>query len=147
MSVTHTQYQAIRLAIKAHDGQLDKAGEDYIHHPIAVAANMKEDGYDSDDILAVAVLHDVVEDTDTTIELIQKLFGDTISQAVKAITKRDGEKYKDYLKRVKGNEIAHIVKLYDIAHNLSPARMCHLKTETRKRLVTKYTNALYYLHS
>lgn len=92
---------ALNLAIKAHKGQKDKGGVDYIHHPITVAYFM-----DTDEEKAVAYLHDVVEDTKITFSDLEELFPDEIVDALKAITKVNGEKYEDYLKRVSKNRIA-----------------------------------------
>lgn len=132
--------KAIRLAVRAHDGQLDKAGMPYILHPLRVMESVK-----SIDHKIVAVLHDIVEDTGVTLHHIHEEFGAEVADAIDAITKRDGEKYEQYLERVKSNKIAKEVKLADMADNSKPERLKHLPADTQLYLVKKYTKARIYL--
>lgn len=104
---------AYKIAVNAHKGQTDKAGADYIDHPIAVANQME-----TDTEKAVAYLHDVVEDTDITLNQLSTYgFSLEILDAVDAITRREQEQYRDYIERVKENAIALKVKLADLRHN------------------------------
>lgn len=106
------------LCIEKHEGQYDKAGEPYAVHPIAVAASVE-----GDEVKMAAYLHDVVEDTDTTLNDLSELgFPNAVVAAVDALTRRDYETYEVYLERLAGNPIAVKVKLADLAHNLSPER-------------------------
>ena len=89
----------------------------------------------------VALLHDVVEDTDVPLSRIEAAFGPRIASAVDAITTRDGEDRSDYYARVAANPLARAVKLCDLADNESPARMARLDPETRARLERKYARA------
>lgn len=146
--------QAIRIATMAHLGQLDKAGFPYILHPIRVAEAMNSE---SDRI--VAVLHDVVEDTDVeqtdTGELV--LNGNMLirllpneSDALRAMTKLekvDGryESYREYLDRVRSSEIATRVKLADMTDNSRPDRLAHLSVQKQVRLAAKYARGRHYL--
>ena len=134
---------ALRLAVGAHAGQLDKAGQPYILHPLRVSMRIARiTGYD-EPAAVVALLHDVLEDTDTDVwDLISEGYSDEIIQAVEAITHREGESYTDYLKRVKQNDIALIVKLADISDNLGPERLDLLEPELAVRLIEKYGIAL-----
>jgi len=138
--------KVITLAVEAHDGQTDKVGDPYIFHPLRV---MMDCNTLTEKI--VAVLHDIVEDTDITFEDIRALFssdqtlGRTVVDAVDAMTKRDGEKYEDYLLRVKQNPIALSVKLSDIQDNISPKRQERLSIENRTMLQKKYEKALLFL--
>lgn len=132
---------AIKIALAAHKGQRDKAGFPYILHPLHVMGQMN-----SENQMIVAVLHDTVEDTELTLEgLYLEGFSDRVVRAVDAITKRDGEFYRDYLKRVKSNPLALSVKLADIGHNSSPKRLENLDAKTSEYLATKYKKALDFL--
>ena len=127
---------AYRLAITAHAGQLDKAGVDYIEHPVAVARAVSHLGSAHE---VAAVLHDTVEDTDITLDDIRDQFGDRVADAVEALTRRNGEAYPDFIRRAATNEIARAVKRADVAHNLS--RPASLTASLEER----YTRALEHL--
>jgi guanosine-3',5'-bis(diphosphate) 3'-pyrophosphohydrolase len=112
-----TLEQAIALAASAHAGQLDKAGQPYILHPLRVMLAFKPTEVDEQ---IAAVLHDVVEDTHLTLDAL-RLYGlpDHLVDAIDALTKRKaaGETYRDYVRRLAGNRIARRVKVADITHN------------------------------
>lgn len=111
--------KALEIANKAHAGQKDKGGQPYIHHPLAVA-NMVQKPVEK----IVALLHDVIEDSDVTIDDLRAAgFGDEVINAVFAITKIKGESYEDYLERVAGNSIATAVKIADMTHNSDISRI------------------------
>ena len=134
---------AEEIATRAHAPQVDKAGQPYILHPQRVARAVAAlYGPESDEVV-VAFLHDVVEDTDWTLEDLE-LAGCTQRQldAIAAITKTSHEPNVDYIARVKANEVAHHVKLADLADNSSPARMNQLDDDTQDRLRIKYGKAL-----
>ena len=128
--------QARICAAIFHNGQTDKAGEDYLFHLSRVAGRL------SGDDQIVAWLHDVIEDTEYEMSDIKSYFPDNIASAVDAITKRNGETYAAYLKRVKSNDMALRVKLADIADNSDPERLAKLDEKTRVRLKMKYETAL-----
>ncbi len=109
---------AFIIAKIAHGKQKDRTGASYIYHPVRVASDVT---FEKEKI--VALLHDVVEDTRVTLEDIAYIFDRQIVEAVDAITKRDGEEYKEYLNRIKNNEIATVVKLADIKDNLDRSRL------------------------
>ena len=128
---------AYRLATTAHAGQVDKAGVDYIRHPMAVAEAVRHLGSDHE---VVAVLHDTVEDTEVTLDQIRDRFGDCVADAVDALTRRKGETYTDFIRRAAKNEIARAVKRADVTHNLSrPASLT-------PSLEERYTRALEQLY-
>jgi (p)ppGpp synthase/HD superfamily hydrolase len=107
--------QALKLATKAHEGQTRwDPNVPYITHPLAIAEH-----FDCPVHKTVAILHDVVEDTDVTLEDIRLEFGEEIAASIDAITKRDGETYDQYLIRVMVNPVASNVKIKDIEHNVS----------------------------
>ena len=129
---------AAGLARRAHAGQTDKAGAPYFEHPKRVALKLTGD----DAAMTVALLHDVLEDTDITERELRDAFAPEIVDAVVAITHPKGEPYDDYYPRVRSNPLALRVKLADIDDNLEPWRLAALDDETRERLLKKYGSAL-----
>jgi len=109
-------FRAYEFAMNAHAGQ--KYGDEpYIHHPVRVADRI---GHSDEIGVAVAFLHDVVEDTEYTLEDLRRNgFQDEILEAVDAITRRKNEKYFDYIRRLSENPIAKRVKIADLQENLS----------------------------
>jgi len=129
---------AITLAKRAHDGQLDKSGRPYIGHPLRVMKRVS-----GEHARMVAVLHDVIEDTWVTADhLIEAGCPPEVVRAVVALSKQPGESQPDYLARVAANPLATLVKRADIADNSSPARLARLDEPTRNRLRDKYVTAL-----
>lgn len=111
--------KALHIAKTAHRGQLDKGGNPYILHPIAVSQLV-----DSEEEKIVALLHDVVEDTDITLEYLKlEGFSDNIIAAVSVLTKQPGVSYNDYISKLKENTIAARVKVADITHNSDISRI------------------------
>jgi (p)ppGpp synthase/HD superfamily hydrolase len=127
---------AIDLAARAHEGQTDRVGAPYIAHPTAVMARVT-----TDEEKTVAVLHDVVEDTDTTLDDLRRHgFDDRVVGAVDAVSKRPGESLEESMRRVldEPTGLARTVKLADLSHNGDPDRLAELDDATRERLVVKY---------
>ena len=104
--------RAIEIAVEAHKGQSDKCKEPYILHPLAVMTAM-----DTHAEKIVAVLHDILEETDWAADGLRLDFPRNITNAIDAITKRDNETYFEYIHRVKENPLATKVKLADLKHN------------------------------
>lgn len=114
-----TLERAIEIAAVAHAGQLDKAGEPYILHPLRVM--MRVTGQHE---RMAAVLHDVVEDTVVTLEqLAQEGFPEEVLLAVQALTKREGESRLQAAARAAKHPIALAVKLADNAENMDLSRI------------------------
>lgn len=112
-------FEAIRMAMACHGLQKDKAGKLYILHPLRVMANF----YTEDDSYQIAaVLHDTVEDTSLTLELIKYHFGQEITDIVDALSRREEETYTQFIKRCVQNKKARAIKLADIKDNLNPER-------------------------
>ncbi|MGB9343781.1 HD domain-containing protein [Trichococcus sp.] len=131
---------AFEIAKAAHAGQKDKAGLDYILHPLQVAAEMT-----TDEEKAVALLHDIIEDTDVTAnELLAKGLPDNVVEAVKALTKKHNQNYAAYLAGVKKNRLATAVKLADLKHNSDLSRLEKITQKDRER-AEKYRKAIEYL--
>jgi (p)ppGpp synthase/HD superfamily hydrolase len=138
MKRTFTLDDAIQVARRAHEGQLDKSGRPYISHPLRVMGALR----DEHERMA-AVLHDVVEDTTVTLaDLTAAGCPEPVLTALAAVSKQPGEDQESYLARVAANPIALAVKRADIADNLSPDRLERLDRETQERLRAKYTSAL-----
>lgn len=128
---------AIQIAISAHDGQFDKFnGRPYLEHPFRVM----NAGHTLQEKI-VGVLHDVVEDTDRTLnELKENGFSQEIVEAIDAISKRDNEPYDDYMARVLNNPIAIRVKMNDLSDNMDIRRWKEVQSKDIPRL-QKYHSA------
>lgn len=131
--------RAIRVACDEHGGQVDKGGLPYILHPLAVMLGLPAADVNG---RIVAVLHDVVEDTSTTLEDLSKWLPHDLLAAVDAMSKRKGESNRVYWARCKANTIAARVKVADMAHNSSPERLACLTYEEQEYLSKKYAEAL-----
>ena len=138
--------RAIEIATEAHKNQVDKCGMPYILHPLTLMMRLKEKGY-GEDYLCVAVLHDVVEDTEVTLEdIIKEKFNQDVCYGVSQMTHEDGVDYFDYIDEVAKSEIARVVKLEDLKHNTDISRPgikdLSRKSENKlKNRVWKYTLA------
>lgn len=112
---------ALRIARTAHAGQVDKGGAPYLGHVMRVAADVAAHG---EDVQAVALLHDVIEDTAVTLaDLAGQGLPTVVIEAIDALTKRKGEEYGDYLDRVAANPWARLVKLADLKDNQDLTRI------------------------
>ncbi len=138
--------RAIILAGWKHSGVKDHGGKPYIDHPIAVSTLVR--GMTEK---CVAIMHDLVEDTDITLDDLRYLgFNMYIVDGVDAVTRRIGEDgvketYTDFIKRCCKNDIGRAVKKADIANNTDPARLHYLDEAFQNKLVTKYAKALNYI--
>lgn len=113
--------QAIVLAAALHSEQRDKAGEPYILHCLEVMRRVQPQG--DDNYRVAAVLHDVVEDTETSLNhLRDNGLNETVVIALDALSRRDNESYDDYIGRVCENQIAAAVKIVDLEHNMDVNR-------------------------
>lgn len=129
--------RAIEIATEAHQGQFDKAGRDYIGHPLRVMEMGK-----TEEEKIVGVLHDVIEDTDWTFErLAEEGFSDEVIAALRCVTKiSENENYDDFIDRVKKNPLAVAVKINDLTDNMDIRRLPYLSDKDVKRL-KKYLKA------
>jgi len=128
--------RAIAIAVEAHAGQKDRNGASYILHPLRVMARVQ-----SDDEKIVAILHDVVEDTDWTFDdLKQEGFSAELIAALDCVTKREGEAYEDFVKRSASNVLAKRVKIADLEDNMDIRRHEVLEPKDLERF-NKYLRA------
>lgn len=138
-------FMAERIARRAHEGQLDKAGARYIDHPRRVAerAAILAGPLLRDDAEAAAWLHDVVEDCDVSLDdLVDAGIPPTVLRAVTLVTKTPGQSPEHYFTVIRGDRLARIVKTADLIDNTNPERVRALDPETRDRLAVKYSRAL-----
>ena len=139
MIYTHLTNEAMKIAYRAHHGQVDKGGIPYIFHPFHLAEQMTDE-YTT----CTALLHDVVEDTDVTLEALSAVFPAEVVEAVALLTHRPGDDYLQYVAAIRENPIARAVKLADIAHNSDTTRLETTADNlaAQKRLHEKYSKAL-----
>ena len=127
---------AISVAVRAHEGQTDRAGEPYITHPLRVMHSLAT--YEEK---IVGVLHDVIEDTSVTVKELQELgFPPVILEALDSVTHRKGESYVDYVARAKLNAIGREVKKADLKDNANVFRLPVVEDYDLRRL-RKYHKA------
>ena len=128
--------KALQIAMRAHEGQKDKAGQDYVMHPIRVAERC-----DDPRAKVVALLHDTIEDTDVTADYLREEgFTEEIVEAVLAVTRREGEDYEAFVRRAAQNELGRMVKLADLEDNMDIRRLPELTDRDVERL-RKYLRA------
>lgn len=136
MIYTHLTNEAMKIAYNAHHGQVDTGGIPYIFHPYHLAEQMKDE-YTT----CVALLHDVVEDTDVRIEELAKIFPREVVDAIALMTHQKDEPYLEYVARIKDNPIAKAVKLADLQHNSDETRLENADEATLSYYREKYRKA------
>ena len=137
MIYTPLTKKALKLCFNAHKNQVDKSGIPYVFHPIHLAEQMN-----TEETTIVALLHDVIEDTDYTIEhLIEMDFDKNVTDAIALMTHSDDVDYMEYVKAIKGNPIAKAVKLADLKHNSDLSRLDIIDEKALLR-VEKYKKAI-----
>lgn len=131
--------KALEIAYKSHKEQVDKGGNPYILHPIRVALHCEKE-----EEKIVALLHDVVEDTNVTIEdLKTEGFCQDILDAIAALSKVDVENYEQFIQRVAQNDIATCVKIQDLKDNMDTSRLNgkpHWKLDTYRNALSQLEN-------
>ena len=142
MIYTKDTKKALKLCFEAHKGQIDKSSLPYVFHPFHLAEQM-----DTEEATVVALLHDVVEDTDYTLEDLKNMgFSEAIISAIALLTHEEGAEYMDYVKKIKNNEIARKVKLADLKHNSDLSRLDIVDEKALKRR-EKYLKAIELLNN
>lgn len=125
------------LAARAHEGQVDKAGQPSLLHPLRMMLSLTDPA-----ARIVAVLHDVVEDCGVTLDDLRAAgFDETVVRAVEAVTARDGESYEQFVERAGRDPIARQVKLADLRDNSDPRRIAE-PTERDLARLAKYQRAI-----
>lgn len=137
MIYTQWTKKALALCFEAHKNQTDKTGLPYVFHPFHLAEQMEDETS-----TVVALLHDVVEDTDYTLEDLQKMgFSSQVIDALALLTHDPVVPYMDYVFQIKSNPVARRVKLADLAHNSDLSRLDHVDEAALGR-VHKYEAAI-----
>lgn len=124
---------AFKIATAAHAGQVDKAGQPYIQHPVRVAAMVH-----GTDAKVVALLHDVVEDSAVTLADLAEVFPARIVAAVDSVTRRSGEAYFEFAARAAADPLGRVVKLADVEDHLAPGHEAVIPAS----LIKRYRKAL-----
>lgn len=134
--------KAIKRAVEAHENQKDLLGEPYIMHPMRVAIKLE-----TEEQKILGVLHDVVEDTNMTIEDIEQIFGEKIAKRLDLLTHKKGERYEEYIAKISEDIVCRRVKLADLMDNIMVDRVKKLpdNEETFLRL-RKYYKAIKFLN-
>jgi hypothetical protein len=143
---------ALAIAAKAHEGAVDKAYAPYIFHPMRVAEAASKNAAPGtwDNRYIVGVLHDVLEDSDIDeaeiAEALDISLDSDVMNALRAISREDGEPYVDYIERCGRNELARVVKMHDLEDNMNLDRIANPGKVDYHR-VEKYGIALLYLRN
>ncbi len=142
MIYTANTKKALKLCFEAHKNQVDKSGLPYVFHPFHLAEQMQDE-----ETTIVALLHDVVEDTDFTLDDLKKQgFSNEIIEAIALMTHSPEIPYMDYVAQIKTNPIARAVKLADLRHNSDLTRLDTIDEKALQR-VQKYKKAMELLES
>lgn len=129
MIYTPETKKAMKLCFDAHKEQVDKSGLPYVFHPFHLAEQMTDE-----DTTVVALLHDVVEDSDYTFADLQELgFSESVLAALRLLTHDESVPYMDYVAAIKKNPVARAVKLADLRHNSDLSRMDEVTEKTLAR--------------
>lgn len=137
MIYTHLTKKALKIAFEAHKDQLDKSGLPYVFHPFHLAEQM-DDEYS----VCVALLHDVAEDTDMTVDdLAAEGFPREVIDALSLLTHERGVPYMDYIREIRKNPLAARVKLADLEHNSDSSRL-EVLDDTALAREEKYRQAM-----
>lgn len=140
MIYTDMTKKAIKLMFEKHKDQVDKSGLPYVFHPFHVAEQMNDET-----TTIVALLHDIVEDTDTTFEDLEKIgFSKIVIDALRLMTHDKNTDYFEYIKAIGTNPIARKVKIKDLEHNMDTSRLDVVDENAEKRLI-KYKKCHNYL--
>ena len=142
MIYTKQTKNAMKLAFEKHKNQIDKSGLPYIFHPFHLAEQM-----DDELSTTVALLHDVVEDTDVTFnDLSQMGFSEDVIDTLKYLTHNKSIPYMDYIKHISENKTATKVKIADLKHNSDLNRLNKITDKDLER-VKKYRESIEYLEN
>ena len=128
---------ALKLCFEAHKDQIDKSGMPYVFHPFHLAEQMADEN-----TTIVALLHDVIEDTEYTLDDLRKFgFAEDVLSAISLMTHADDVPYMEYVVKIKTNPIAKAVKLADLKHNSDMSRLDRI-TQIDEERAKKYKQAI-----
>ena len=137
MIYTPMTKKALKLCFEVHKNQTDKSGMPYVFHPFHLAEQMQDE-----ESTVVALLHDVIEDSDQTVDDLRRMgFGETVLSAIALMTHDPDVPYMDYVAKIKEDPIARAVKLADLKHNSDASRL-DLVTPRDEARLEKYKKAI-----
>ncbi len=137
MIYTEQTKKALALCFAAHKDQVDKSGMPYVFHPFHLAEQMQ-----TEETVTAALLHDVVEDTEYTLEDLRRMgFAESVLEALALLTHDDQVPYMEYVRTLRSNPIARAVKLADLKHNSDLSRLDKVDEKALRR-VEKYHQAM-----
>lgn len=137
MIYTANTKKALKLCFEAHKNQRDKSDIPYVFHPFHLAEHMEDES-----TTIVALLHDVVEDSDSTFDDLRKEgFSEEVMDALQLLTHDPQIPYMEYIQKIKSNPIASKVKLADLKHNSDLSRLDVITHKDLQR-VKKYQEAI-----
>ena len=137
MIYTMMTKKALKLCFETHKDQIDKSDMPYVFHPFHLAEQMCDE-----ETTVVALLHDVVEDSDRTLEDLREMgFGETVLSAIALLTHDPAVPYMEYVAQIKTNPIAKAVKLADLRHNSDMSRLERITPRDVER-AEKYKKAI-----
>lgn len=137
MLYTDMTKQALKLCFQAHKEQTDKSGMPYVFHPFHLAEQMEDEV-----TVTVALLHDVVEDTEYTLSDLKEMgFPDAVLTPLAKLTHDDSVPYLDYVKGLRDDPVARAVKLADLRHNSDLTRLDEVEEKALER-AEKYRQAI-----
>ena len=137
----NTIEKSLEIALMAYSGKTDKAGKTYVLHPLRLMLQME-----TEEEMAVALLHDVIEDSEVTAEdLLRNGIPSTVVKAVQCLTKQDEEDYEAFIDRILENKLAKKIKKADIEDNINILRLTTVTDKDFERL-EKYHKAWHRIH-
>ena len=137
MIYTENTKKALKFMFEKHKEQYDKSGMPYVFHPFTVAQSV-----DDENSTIVALLHDILEDTETTTDELRELgFNEEIIEALEYLNHDKNVDYFDYIKNISTNKIATKVKIADLKHNSDLSRLNEITQKDLDR-VEKYKKSL-----
>lgn len=142
MIYTPKTKRAIQIMYQSHKNQFDKSGIPYVFHPWHIAEQM-----DDENSTIVALLHDVVEDSNITFDdFYNENFDSLVIEALKLLTHDKDKDYYEYIEMISKNELAKKVKIADLKHNCDLSRLNEVNQTDLSR-VEKYKNSIKFLEN
>jgi (p)ppGpp synthase/HD superfamily hydrolase len=127
----------IKLMVDAHDGQFDRGGQPYCCHPLKVMHYLKTT---DEELMCIALGHDVVEDTDVTYQDLRAAgMTDRVINGIRALTKQPGQTYEEYKQGVFASRDAMLVKCADLRHNTDIRRLKGVTEKDIARMAKYHT--------
>lgn len=131
--------KAIQIAVNAHKGQMDRAGKPYIQHPLRLMNNVH-----TTEEKIVAILHDVIEDTDITADNLKEAgIPEALVTEIQTLTHDPAVEYDSYVEKIAQHKIARKVKMADLKDNMDITRLNIITDKDIERLKKYHRNYMY----